>query len=286
MTELARLLTQALRYPWQGKGWFYRMLPLALLQLIPILGQIILAGDGQAIARAICQQQRDLPRLHLHRSLVDGLQLVAVGIVYCLPVVLTVLLVLSGDSTSETETPGRVPGIVYPIALLVYSRISSEVVKRRPALKSVVSFVNRVFSILVFLFIIWRLSSLFTTLRDGLHFSSIELTSMDLVVLLAAAMLLSIIVAALLISGVQFAITGRGLLHARATLKRMIVNRGLTVRFTLTTWLLIAGTAMTAVISALFLLVPGLLLIIAGNAAIWFLATQYAMRIGIFEANT
>ena len=196
------------------------------------------------------------------------------------------LLVLSGDSTSETETPGRVPGIVYPIALLVYSRISSEVVKRRPALKSVVSFVNRVFSILVFLFIIWRLSSLFTMLRDGLHFSSIELTSMDLVVLLAAAMLLSIIVAALLISGVQFAITGRGLLHARATLKRMIVNRGLTVRFTLTTWLLIAGTAMTAVISALFLLVPGLLLIIAGNAAIWFLATQYAMRIGIFEANT
>ena len=286
MTELARLLTQALRYPWQGKGWFYRMLPLALLQLIPILGQIILAGYGQAIARAICQQQRDLPRLHLHRSLVDGLQLVAVGIVYCLPVVLTVLLVLSGDSTSETETPGRVPGIVYPIALLVYSRISSEVVKRRPALKSVVSFVNRVFSILAFLFIIWRLSSLFTTLRDGLHFSSIELTSMDLVVLLAAAMLWSIIVAALLISGVQFAIAGRGLLHARATLKRMIVNRGLTVRFTLTTWLLIAGTAMTAVISALFLLVPGLLLIIAGNAAIWFLATQYAMRIGIFEANT
>ena len=54
MTELARLLTQALRYPWQGKGWFYRMLPLALLQLIPILGQIILAGYGQAIARAIC----------------------------------------------------------------------------------------------------------------------------------------------------------------------------------------------------------------------------------------
>ena len=286
MTELARLLTQALRYPWQGKGWFYRMLPLALLQLIPILGQIILAGYGQAIARAICQQQRDLPRLHLHRSLVDGLQLVAVGIVYCLPVVLTVLLVLSGDSTSETETPGRVPGIVYPIALLVYNRISSEVVKRQPALKSVVWFVNRVFSILVFLFIIRRLSSLFTTLRDGLHFSNIELTSIDLVVLLAASLLLSIIVAALLISGVQFAITGRGLLHARATLKRMIVNRGLTVRFTLTTWLLIAGTAMTAVISALFLLVPGLLLIIAGNAAIWFLATQYAMRIGIFEANT
>lgn len=286
MTELARLLTQALRYPWQGKGWFYRMLPLALLQLIPILGQIILAGYGQAIARAICQQQRDLPRLHLHRSLVDGLQLVAVGIVYCLPVILTVLLVLSGDSTSETETPGRVPGIVYPIALLVYSRISSEVVKRRLALKSVVSFVNRVFSILVFLFIIRRLSSLFTTLRDGLHFSNIELTSMDLVVLLAASLLFSIIVAALLISGVQFAITGRGLLHARATLKRMIVNRGLTVRFTLTTWLLIAGTAMTAVFSALFLLVPGLLLIIAGNAAIWFLATQYAMRIGIFEANT
>ena len=45
MTKLIRPLTQALRYPWQSQGWLYRMLPLALLQLIPIVGQIILAGQ-------------------------------------------------------------------------------------------------------------------------------------------------------------------------------------------------------------------------------------------------
>ncbi|MEM9002366.1 MAG: DUF4013 domain-containing protein [Cyanobacteria bacterium P01_F01_bin.86] len=285
MMNLAQPLTQALRYPWQGKDWLYRMLPLALLQLIPILGQIVLAGYGQAIVRAIYQQQRDLPRLYLRRSLVDGLQLVAVGIIYCLPVILTVLLVFGGNSTPTTENSGGIPGIVYPITLLVYRRISSEIVKRRPALKSVVSFVNRVFSILVFLFIFLRLRSLFATLGEGLQFSEIALTRMDWVVLLAASLLLTIIVAALLTSGVQFAITGRGLLNARATLKQMVANRGLTVRFTLTTWLLIVGTSIAAVMSAPFLLVPGLLLIIAGNAAIWFLATQYAIRIGMFEAN-
>lgn len=285
MMNLAQPLTQALRYPWQGKDWLYRMLPLALLQLIPILGQIVLAGYGQAIVRAIYQQQRNLPRLYLRRSLVDGLQLVAVGIIYCLPVILTVLLVFGGNSTSTTENSGGIPGIVYPITLLAYRRISSEIVKRRPALKSVVSFVNRVFSILVFLFIFLRLRSLFATLGEGLQFSEIALTRMDWVVLLAASLLLTIIVAALLTSGVQFAITGKGLLNARATLKQMVANRGLTVRFTLTTWLLIVGTSIAAVMSAPFLLVPGLLLIIAGNAAIWFLATQYAIRIGMFEAN-
>ena len=75
MTASVRPLTQALRYPWQGKGWFYRMLPLALLQFVPVIGQIILVGYGQAIARAIYWQQWDLPKLHLRRSLIDGLRL-------------------------------------------------------------------------------------------------------------------------------------------------------------------------------------------------------------------
>ncbi|MEO1593548.1 MAG: DUF4013 domain-containing protein [Cyanobacteria bacterium J06632_22] len=283
MTASVRPLTQALRYPWQGKGWFYRLLPLALLQLVPVIGQIILMGYGQAIARAVYRQQRDLPRLHLRRALIDGLRLAAIGIVYCLPIILTVLLVLSGDSMSNAETSGSIPGIVYPIVLLSYSRISSEIVKRRPTVKSAVSFVNRIFSFLVVLFIIWRLSGLFTLLKGGVDFSDITLTSTDIVMLFVSSLLLSILVAAWLISGVQFAITGKGLLNPRATLKRMMVNRGLTLRFTLSTWLLIAGTAVTTMASALFLLVPGLVLLTAGNAAIWYLATQYAKRVGILE---
>jgi len=285
MTKLTRPLAQALRYPWQGKGWFYRMLPLALLQVVPILGQIVLVGHGQAIARSIYWQKCDLPKLHLRRSFVDGLRLAVLGIFYCLPVILTVLLVLSGDGSSNAETSGGIPGFVYPIVLLSYSRISSEVVTRRPALKAVITLVNRIFSFLVALFIIWRLSSLFTLLRSGLDFSKLSLRNTDLVMLFAASLLLLILVAAWLTSGVQFAITGRGLLKARATLQQMIANRGRTVRFIFSIWLLIVGTVLSAIMGGFFLLVPGLVLMTAGNAAIWFLATQYTKQIGILEMS-
>ncbi|MGF1603180.1 MAG: DUF4013 domain-containing protein [Thermosynechococcaceae cyanobacterium] len=277
--------TRALRYPWQGEGWFWRMLPLALLQLAPLVGQVILVGYGQAVVRATYRQQRDLPRLHLRRSLVDGLRLTSVGVVYCLPAILMVLLVFSTSDTPATQTSGGVPAIVYPAIMLVYLRISSEIVKRRPALQSIFSLINRIVSALFVMYIIMRLYALFVTLRKGVQFSTIQLDGPVLMTLLIASLLFAIIIVALLVSGVRFTITGTGLLKPHTTLQLMAANLNLTARFMVTVWLLVAGIVIAAAIGMVFLLVPGLLLIVAGNISIWFLTTQYATQIGIRSSS-
>ena len=62
------MLSQALQYPFQGKGWFRRILILALVQLIPIVGQLILLGYGLDIVRAVYAGQVDLPPLRWRAS--------------------------------------------------------------------------------------------------------------------------------------------------------------------------------------------------------------------------
>lgn len=100
-------LSQALRYPWQGG--LARLLPLVFLQLIPVIGQIILVGYGQAIAHTIYNQQDDLPQLQLGQAFLDGLRLVAVGTVYCLPVFLMVLMAVGVGSLPEGQTAVSAP---------------------------------------------------------------------------------------------------------------------------------------------------------------------------------
>ncbi len=281
MSDLVRLL----HYPWRDEGWLRRMLPVALLQLIPLVGQIILVGYGQAIVRATYRQQSDLPRLQLRRAFVDGLRLVGIGTVYCLPVILTVLLAFSTIDTPETEASGGVPSIVYPIIMFSYLRISSEVMKRRPALKSILSWINRFIVVIFVISIIFRLFNLFSTLQGGLQFSAIQLNSSSIMTLLVASLLMAVISGALLVSGVRFTITGSGLLKPATTLQLMVANHKQSLRFVLTVWLLAAGTLMATVVGAVFLLLPGLLLFVAGNISIWFLAAQYAVQIAIAPSS-
>lgn len=274
-------LMRALRFPWRDAGWFGRLLPLALLQLIPIIGQLILLGYGQAVARATLGQQTGLPKLQLSRSLLDGLRLAAVGFIYFLPVFLMVVLVLSLNGTSETETSGSVVGLLLPFMMLVFMPIIGAIGKQHPALKPIISAVSALIGVVFAVFIISRLWNLLTTLRDGFQFSAIQLDATKMPLLLVAALLMAFVVVALLVSGVQFAVTGGGLLNPNATLRLMATERSLTVRFAGTVWLFIAGTVVATMIGTLLLVLPGLLLWVAGSVAIWSLAAQYARKIGI-----
>jgi hypothetical protein len=47
------MLYQALQYPFRGKGSFRHILILALVQLVPIVGHLILLGYGFDIVRAL-----------------------------------------------------------------------------------------------------------------------------------------------------------------------------------------------------------------------------------------
>jgi hypothetical protein len=278
MTDLMR----ALRYPWQDEGWLGLMLPLALLQLFPIVGQIILVGYGQAVARATYSQQSSLPRLQLRQALVDGLRLTAVGLVYFLPVILMVLLVLIPSDPTETETAVGAMGLILPLVMVVYMPLSGAIGKRRPALKPILSVLSAILGLVFALFIILRLRELFiTALQGGLQLSALQPNATNMPLLLVAALLLAFVTVALLVSGVQFAVMGGGLLNPNATLQLMVAKRSLTGRLVGSVWLFIAGTIVLAMIGSLFLLLPGLLLLVAGSVSIWFLAAQYAMRIGI-----
>ncbi|MGD1950813.1 MAG: DUF4013 domain-containing protein [Leptolyngbyaceae cyanobacterium] len=271
MTELMR----ALRYPWQGR----RMLPLALWQLIPIVGQIILVGYGQAIVRAIYLQQSGLPRFKLRQSLIDGLRLVAVGFIYCFPVILMVLLTFSASDATEAETTGGISPIFFTAVMFIYLRISGEIIKRQPALRSIVSIVNRALSAVFVVFIAVRLYGLFTSLLTGLQFSAM-LTGGDLTMLFVALLLLAVVVVALLVSGARFVVSGSSLLKPTTTLQLMAANRGLSLRLIVSVWVLAAGTLLVTVVGAVFMLLPGLLLLVAGNASIWYLVAQYVVEIG------
>ncbi|MEL6555040.1 MAG: DUF4013 domain-containing protein [Cyanobacteria bacterium J06621_11] len=276
MTELMR----ALRYPWRSKGWLWRMLPLALWQLIPIIGQIMLVGYGLAVVRATCRQQTGLPKLQLQQSLVDGFRLVAVGVLYCFPIILMVLLMFSSSDSAAADTTGGIPPIAFTAAMFLYLRVSGELVKRRPALKSILSIVNRTVTAVFVTFVVVRLYSFFSTLRGGLQLSAVQLNSSDVAMLFLAFLLSAIIAVALLVSGTLFAATGSSLLKPATTLQWMAANRSLSVRLIVTVWLLTIGTFIATVVGSIFLLIPGLLCMIAGNASVWFLTAQYAIATG------
>ncbi|MEL7224513.1 MAG: DUF4013 domain-containing protein [Cyanobacteria bacterium J06576_12] len=276
MTELMR----ALRYPWRGKGWFWRMLPLALWQLVPFIGQIILVGYGLAVVRATCRQQTDLPKLYLQRSLVDGFRLVAVGLLYCFPIILMVLLMFSGSDSTNVETTGGIPPIAFTAVMFIYLRASGEIVKRQPALKSIFSIVNRIVTAVFVAFVGMRLYSLFIVLRGGLQLSAVQLNESNILMLFLALLLSAIIVVALLVSGTLFAATGSSLLKPATTLHWMVANRSSSARLIVSIWLLMLGTLTATIIGTVFLLIPGLLCIVAGSASIWFLTAQYAINTG------
>ena len=76
---------RALAAPFQRKGWLQRILPLALLQLIPLVGQMILFGYGLAVVRGIYAGDVALPRLHWHTALREGALFFGLGLLYLAP---------------------------------------------------------------------------------------------------------------------------------------------------------------------------------------------------------
>ncbi|MEL7349998.1 MAG: DUF4013 domain-containing protein [Cyanobacteria bacterium P01_A01_bin.116] len=273
-------LTRALRYPWRAKGWFWQMLPLACWQLVPVIGQIMLIGYGLAVVRAAYRQQSGLPNLQRKQSFIDGLRLVTVGFVYCFPVILMVLLTFSTGSNADTQSTGGIPPMALTAVMFVYLRISGEIIKRQPALKPTLSIINKIITAAFVAFVLVRLYGLFTTLREGLQFSSMQINGSDRAMLLLATLLFAVIVVVLLVSGALFAVAGYSLLKPTTALQLMIANRGLSIRLVVATWVLIVGTLAATVAGTLFLLVPGLYLMVAGNASIWFLTTHYVIQTG------
>lgn len=87
------MLSQAFQYPFRGKGSFRSLLIIALVQFLPVVGQLILLGYGLDIVRAVYAGQKSLPPLHWQTALGDGFRFLLAGFIYLLPILVTIALV-------------------------------------------------------------------------------------------------------------------------------------------------------------------------------------------------
>ena len=78
-------LLEALQYPFRTKGWFQHILPLALVQLIPLVGQMILFGYGLAVVRGIYAGEGNLPAVRWQVALREGALFFGLGLLYLAP---------------------------------------------------------------------------------------------------------------------------------------------------------------------------------------------------------
>ncbi len=89
-TKTSGSLAEALRYPFQGQGWFQRIGRLALVQLIPVVGQLILSGYGLEVVRAIYAGEVDLPPLRWRVALRGGALMFGLSLIFFTPVLMLV----------------------------------------------------------------------------------------------------------------------------------------------------------------------------------------------------
>ncbi len=272
-------LIQATRYPWQSQHALRRLLPLALLQLIPVVGQIILIGYGQEVARAVSKQQADLPVLRIGQTLLDGLKMAGAGIIYCFPIFITVLLAFTTTSTPSTESANGAPAAILPVVMILLMGGSSLILKKRPSLQPLFNQLGRLFGIGIIFFIIWRLRSIFAQFEGGFELSPPTLNPATLGMLTISALLFAFIIVAFHVIGVRFALTGEGLLDPSGVLKIMAKHRHLTINLIATIWLLLIATIILTTIGAFFLILPGLILLVTMTLSIWYVAAKYHLNL-------
>lgn len=68
------------------EGWFRQLLPLMLVQLVPLVGQVLLLGYGLSLSRALQAEQTTLPPLRWWQMLRQGSLLAITGLVYLAPI--------------------------------------------------------------------------------------------------------------------------------------------------------------------------------------------------------
>jgi hypothetical protein len=76
-------------YMFEDKEWPKKLLVFSLISLIPILGQIVLAGWTVEIIRNLVKNNDEtLPDLKFENQLVDGFKYLAINFIYMLPIFL------------------------------------------------------------------------------------------------------------------------------------------------------------------------------------------------------
>lgn len=269
-------LKQSLSYVFQGNGRFRPLFILTLVQLIPVIGQLILVGYGMAVARAVNRGDVDLPPIKAGQALGDGARLIGVGLIFLLPVLMIIPMIL----TSGTGDGGSLAPLILPLAILAVSPILGRAVKDKPKLKPLVTAVGGIVMITILGSAIFQLSQLSASDFDLTHFS---LNPIGMILLAIMAVLLFVIFTALHVIGVRYAVTGEGLFQPNQLIAEMANHRSQTARLAFD--LLVLGLLATVSIGlgmVLFVL-PGLVATAVFTIALWHIFTLYGMEIGLTQ---
>ncbi|MCU0500061.1 MAG: DUF4013 domain-containing protein [Anaerolineae bacterium] len=274
---IAKIPMMTLRYALQGEGWFGRILMLTLLQLLPVIGQLLLIGYGMAIARSFKAGESGLPHLHWQQAAVDGLRFLLAGVMYTLPIWLMIPSMLSVGLTRTDQ--GDNGSIGFPVILisLFVSILIVPILRRLPARYQMVKSVILGAVMLVPLFMITsmiisviRNPSLFDTSNAQLNITGAVL--MGVIVLLGL-----MAITGLHISGLRDAQQGKGLFDPTGTIRLVIQHRGATavLLINLITLMLIGG-GVTALILPLIL--PAAFSLVMTIIAIWYTLADYGRK--------
>ena len=290
-------LSQALRYPFQGEGWFRRILILTLIQLIPIVGQLILLGYGFDIVRAVYTDRAELPTLRWPSALKNGLRFLLAGLAYLLPILITVgtivVTMLGTRSSSNSGNVGVVitllvtiglPLLIFFIGAVVGKRRASPTVQQAEPKKLGGSFrflLNGLLPVFAMILLTFALRALVSL--SGLNTG--KPNGLGILLFAIFALLIFLFWIVLHIGGVRQAIENKGLLAPIANLQLLLKHRALTGQLLLKLILLGGITVITTTLGLLLFILPGLFAFVLCSLALWYLFAQYSMRAWIHKPD-
>ncbi len=286
------MLSQALRYPFRGNGSFRTILMLTLMQLLPIVGQLILLGYGFDFVHAIYTRQTHLPPIRWLPALSNGFRFLVTGLLYLLPVLVTIAVVVASRiSSSGSFGSMNMLGILLSVGLPLFLFLIRIVSVRRTGLLSAQrsqvrrgglrSLLKGIVPILVTIAAIFILRTLVSS--SGIETG--KLNGLGILLLVVLALLLFVIGIVLYIGGVRYAIENKGLLAPMINGKLLLKNHALTGMLFLNVFLLSVIAVLATTVGLVLFVLPGLFAFVICSLALWYMLAQYSISVGISKPD-
>ena len=286
------MLYQALQYPFRGQGWFRRILILALVQLLPIVGQLILLGYGLDIVRTVYAGQTSLPPVRWRQALGDGLRFALAGLGYLLPILITIGVVGasysgSGKSFGSTGLLALLLSIGLPLLLLLLRAVSTRRSRSSSAQRTQTPRISPR-TLLTGLLPIVMTVAVILILRTLVSQSGIDTgkpNELSILLFVVLALLLFFIGNVLYVGGVRYAIEKKGLLAPMTNAKLLLKDRRLSGTLLLNVILLAVIAVIATVVGLALFILPGLFVFVVCSLALWYMFAQYGMQVGIHKPS-
>jgi len=271
------LLPHALRYLLQGAVWGRLLLVLTLLQLLPIVGQILLIGYGMEVSRSVATGHRDLPPLRPLSAVGDGLRLLLTGLVYAAPIALVIPTLLSIGFTRRGEASNSADYFFVFISIALAMGIAP-LLQRLPAkYKALKSVIMAAIGVIPLLLVITMIATLVSNpaMQDV---SNAQLNSIGVVLLIILTLLTLVVVIVLHISGLRYALQGKGLLDPTGSLQVLAANRAEIGKLLINLLILLAVGGTITVLGLPFV-IPAAFTLVVTSLAVWYVLAVSPIRI-------